>query len=99
MSQHLEEEILSLRNDYQTRIHDREVYIADLKEEIQQLRGKIEEYTMILIPLQRGGIFGKRPDTPAPVFQSSIESEDSWAAIQAKHYAEQEAQAEADKNQ
>ena len=60
LTSHLEEELMVQRDDFGVRLREREVYIADLKHEIERLRSKVAEYELVLIPLKTGGLFAPK---------------------------------------
>lgn len=86
---HMEEEMMQMRNDYELRLRDKDLYVADLKEEITRLKGKVAEYELVLIPITSGGLFG--PKRTPPTMESVIEP-NSWQSAQKRFYDEQEAE-------
>lgn len=92
LTQHLEEELLRLRSDYDLRLRDREQYIADLRSDVERLRSKVAEYELILIPLTSGGLFGPKPPR-IPNNTVATDEPGSWAAEQASWYKKQEEEA------
>lgn len=92
LTNHLEEELLRLREDYETRLRDRQMYEADLKAEIEQLKSKIAQYELVLIPLTSGGLLGPKR---TPVAYEEIPP-NSWQAEQAAYYKKQEQEEQAE---
>jgi hypothetical protein len=72
LTQHLEEEILKLRNDHDRALHDRDVQIASQREEIARLNGKIViyEHTVMAHSSKMGAevVAYQRPTPPKPKF-------------------------------
>jgi len=91
LASHMEEELLRVRNDYEVRVRDKELYIVDLKDEITRLRSKLAEYELVLIPLTSGGLFG--PKKPVSTLEPIVE-QNSWKAEQDRFYKEQAEEAE-----
>lgn len=87
LTAHMEDELVRVRNDYETRIHDKEMCIVDLKDEISRLRSKVAEYELVLIPLTTGGLLG--PKRTASTLEPIVEP-NSWRAEQGRFYREQE---------
>jgi hypothetical protein len=91
LTEHMEEELHRLRGDYETRLRERESYIADLKAMIQEQKAKIAEYELVLIPLTSGNILGGRK--PPNVSMEPIVETGTWAAEKANYYKQQEEEA------
>ncbi len=51
LNAHLEEELLRARMDFERQLLDKERVVSDLREEVTQLRGKVDRYEMVLLPL------------------------------------------------
>lgn len=84
LNAHLEEELLRLRSDYDTRLQERERTIAEQREELIQLRSKLDRWEMVLIPLsgKDGGLL--TPRRQHPTFEPLLGADPtSWEAIQA----------------
>ena len=92
--QHLEEEILRLRNDQDRVLHDRDVVIATLREEKQQLNSKIIVYeNTVLAHSSRMGaevVAYQKPKPPSPKFDfaSIPPTKSRWQLIQDQHEAQ-----------
>lgn len=94
----LEEDLMRLRADSGERLHEREIVIADLREQLAQANAKIERYELVIIPIASpvGALFS--PKRPVPTFPSSTEPiPSSWHAIQAEYEREQDELAKAEK--
>lgn len=87
LAQRAEIELVQVRQDFETRLREKDLYAVDLKDEITRLRSKLAEYELVLIPLTSGGLFGpkKTPSTLEPIVEPS-----SWRAMQDAFYKEQE---------
>jgi hypothetical protein len=83
LNAHLEEELIRTRNDYETRLMERQQIICDQKELILELRGKVERYELVIIPLASplGGFFA--PKKERPPLQPEESAEQSWAEVKA----------------
>lgn len=81
----------ALTEQYEARIQERDIVIADLRDQLAQVRAKIEMYELVLIPLSNSGgnVLNRRP---APVLEPLTEPV-GWAAIQSKWERDQEAEA------
>lgn len=89
--QHLEEEILRLRNDQDRVLHDRDVVIATLREEKQQLNTKLIVYeNTVLAHSSRMGaevVAYQKPKPPSPKFDFSSlpPTKSRWQVVQEQH--------------
>lgn len=85
----LEEDLLRLRADYDARLNERDETIADLRDQLAQLRAKLDTYEVVLLPLTSpvGNLFNPKPRTQT--LDSVIEPEGSWARTQREWYAQQ----------
>ena len=84
----LDAELITIRNLYDERLHEREMRIAELKEELGILKAELEQFKM-KYPLPLASLYGPTPKPP--VFEPFTEpSPNSWAAIQDRWYREQE---------
>jgi len=91
LAERLDEELMRTREDCDGRIVEYQHQQAQFRQEIAQLRAKIEKYEMVLLPMVYGNLGGKKE----PTFIPSIEDDpDSWAAIRARHAREQEEEAQ-----
>lgn len=92
LSAHLEEELMRLRSDYETRLLERERTIADLREQLALLSAKVDRYELVLLPLSSpvGSLLTPRP-APRETLRSSADTPTPtrWEEIQAQHYAEE----------
>jgi hypothetical protein len=82
-----------LRLDYEQRLNERDETIADLRDQLAQARVKIEGYELVLLPLASpvGKLFAPKRE---PTFETVIgPTPGSWQDVQAKWYAQQEAEA------
>ena|ERR1700734_415784 len=97
LNAHLEEEIMRTRNDYETRLMERERTISDLREQLGQLSAKVDRYELVLLPLASpiGGLFAPKKERPPLVPVEDYPK--TWAEIQAEHDRQQQLEAEADK--
>lgn len=98
LNAHLEEELLRLRADYETRLLERERVIADLREQNGQLSAKVDRYELVLLPLASplGGFFTPKKETKT--FQPNTEpSQQSWQEIQADWEKTQEEEMQLEK--
>ena len=90
LNAHLEEELLRVRNDYESRLLDRERTISDLREQVTALSGKVDRYELVLLPLASpmGDFFRPKPKRDV-TFQATTDKSapSTWEEIQAEHYA------------
>lgn len=100
-----EDELLRLREDYESRLQEKDQLLAELRERIRQMEGKLAHWETIIIPLTSpaGNLLFPKPHPPT--FDSIIDTPESWSAIQAreeallqKQYDEEMASAKGDKN-
>jgi hypothetical protein len=90
--QRLEYDLLDIRTAYEQRLNERDETIADLREQLSQVRGKLEVYETVLLPISSsvGKLFSPKP---AATFETVIgPTPGSWAAVQQDWYAQQEAE-------
>jgi hypothetical protein len=89
LNAHLEEELMRTRQDFENRLMDRERVIADQREELGQLKAKVDRYEMVLLPLSSpaGGFFA--PRKPRPPLHPTDPEFKSWPQIQAEWDKEQ----------
>jgi hypothetical protein len=99
LNAHLEEELMRVRNDYESRLMEHERIASDLREELAQLRGKVDRYEMVLLPLASpaGGFFAPRKERPP--LQSVEPETKSWPQIQAEWDIGQAEEAAKEKSQ
>jgi|HubBroStandDraft_6_1064221.scaffolds.fasta_scaffold04118_2 hypothetical protein len=98
LNAHLEEELMRTRNDYETRLMERERTISDLREQLGQLSAKVDRYELVLLPLASpiGGMFAPKKERP-PLMPVADGGGMTWAEIQAEHERQQQLEAEAEK--
>jgi hypothetical protein len=91
LADHMETEMMRLRADYETRLQERERTISDLREEVTQLKGKVDRYEMVLLPLASpmGGFFNPKPKEKVVFQEQTDKNVSSWAEYQAEYYNEQ----------
>jgi len=87
----LEEDILRLRNDYDQRLHDKDVMIAALREEKALLMSKITVYEMTIMPhASRTGaevVAYQKPTKPSFNFLEMPPEKSRWQKVQEEHDA------------
>ena len=92
LNAHLEEELMRLRADFETRLQERDRLISDLREEKAQLTAKLDRYEMVIIPMTSGSLLS--PRKPLVTLDEKETGTDSlvghWQAIQRNHDREQE---------
>ena len=92
LNAHLEEELMRLRADFETRLQERDRLISDLREEKAQLTAKVDRYEMVIIPMTSGSLLSQRK--PLVTLDEKETGTDSlvghWQAIQRNHDREQE---------
>ena len=99
LTDHLETELLRIRNDYESRLLDKDRIISDLRSDLVALSGKIDRYELVLLPLTSpvGDLF--RPKRDVALKATTDKSAPStWEEIQAEHYAQQAAEAAEEKS-
>jgi len=101
LTAHLEEEMLRLRNDYETRLHDKDIIIASLREEKAMLSSKINVYEMTIMPhASRAGadvIAYQKPKKPNFDFLDMGTVKSRWEQYQEDYYKEEAAREAAEK--
>jgi hypothetical protein len=101
LTEHLETELLRIRNDYESRLLDKDRIIYDLRADLAALSGKIDRYELVLLPLTSpvGDLFRPKPKRDISLQEIPDKSAPTtWDEIQAKHYAQQAAEAAEEKN-
>lgn len=89
IAEHLETELLYLRQDFDRQLQEKANTEARLVSEIQDLKAKVDRYELVLLPLASpaGKLFTPKKE---PTFEAMIEPESSWTRYQREWYAEQE---------
>lgn len=78
------------RNDYETRLHELAVVIAEYRDRIAQLESKLDRWEMVIIPLASPAAGLLKPRRDQPTFDPILEpDQNSWAAIKARHEREE----------
>ena len=91
----LEEDLLRLRADYDTRLLERDQVIAEQRERLARQDAKLAEWEMVLIPLVSPVGSLLKPKRERPPFESISEPDpNSWPEIQRSWYLKQEAEKE-----
>jgi hypothetical protein len=91
LASHLEYELLQLRQDCDLRLQEKDRIIADLKAEKLLLNGKVDLYTMTLLPhASRAGadlVNYQKPKTPnfGLGWSDFPKAESSWEKVQREH--------------
>jgi hypothetical protein len=94
--EHLEAEILRLRNDHDRALHEKDLVIAELRTEKAQLNGKIITYenTIMNHSSKMGAeiIASQKPKPPSPKFSFADlpPTKSRWQQYQDQYYKEQE---------
>ncbi len=98
LNAHLEEELLRLRSDYETRLMDRERTIAELREQAAQLSSKVDRYELVLLPLASplGNFFAPKKDR-TPKVPLEVPTAKTWPEIQLDWEKQQELEAAQEK--
>lgn len=101
----LEEDLMRLRADFESRLQDKEIMIATLREEKQQLMSKVALYEMAIMP--RSSIQGAevvqyskptKPNFSKEMFQSPP-AISSWQKVQLEHEAQMQREIEEEQKQ
>ena len=79
-----EAELMRCRNDYETRLHERDLVIAGQNERIAALEGKVERYELVLIPLASPSGSLLAPKRTPPAFEPVLEPS-SWQSVREAH--------------
>lgn len=99
--EHLETEMIQLRQDFEQRIQDKDREIASLKEEKALFSSKITLYEMTLMPhASRAGaevVSYQKPKKPAFSFIDSVPVKSRWEQFQDDYYKGEEAKEAAEK--
>ena len=101
----LEEDLMRLRADFESRLLDKEVVIANLREEKQQLLAKVALYEITIMP--RSSIQGAEVVNYAKPTKPSFSKEmfispppmSSWQKVQAEHNAQMQREIEEEQKQ
>ena len=92
VSEHLELELLRLREDYEKRLQEKDTLIATLREEKSLLASKTTMYEMTLMPhASRAGaevVAYQKPVKPNFSFVDMPAPESRWQAVQREHEAQ-----------
>jgi len=92
VSEHLELELLRLRQDYEARLQDKDVMIASLREEKALLMSKITVYEMTIMPhASRTGaevVAYQKPTKPNFSFVDLPAPKSRWQQVQEDHEKE-----------
>lgn len=101
ITEHLEIELLRLRQDYEQRLQDKELTIASLREEKALLMSKTTMYEMTLMPhASRAGaevVAYQKPTKPAFTFMDMPAPKSRWQQVQDEHDAQMSKEIEEDK--
>ena len=101
--QRLEEDLLRLRNDFEARLNDKDIQLAMLREEKQQLQAKVALYEITIMP--RASVQGaevvaySKPTKPSfsrEMFNSPP-AISSWQKVQIEHEAQMQKEIEEEK--
>jgi hypothetical protein len=101
----LEEDLMRLRADFENRLQDKEVVIANLREEKQQLLAKVALYEITIMP--RSSIQGAEVVNYAKPTKPSFSKEmfmspppmSAWQKVQAEHNAQMQREIEEEQKQ
>jgi hypothetical protein len=99
----LEEDLIRLRTDFESRLNDKEYFIATMREENQQLKSKVALYELTIMPrasVQGAEVVGyQKPTKPnfSKEMFSSPPAISSWQKIQMEHDAKILAEIEEEK--
>jgi hypothetical protein len=92
VSEHLEREIMQLRQDFERRLQDKEAVVASLREEKAMLMSKITMYEMTIMPhSSRMGAevtAYQKPTKPAFSFVDMPKEKSRWEKVQDDHNAQ-----------
>ena len=98
VSEHLELELLRLREDFEKRLQDKDTMIASLREEKSLLMSKVTMYEMTIMPhASRTGaevVAYQKPTKPSFRFVDMPAPESRWQAVQREHEAQLKKEAE-----
>lgn len=85
LTDHMTEELMRLRQDYEARLHDKERAILDLREQLSAAQARLDRWEMIIVPLAHP--VKERRD---PTLQASSEPRTlTWSEVQLEHDREQ----------
>ena len=88
----LETDLLSLRNDYDQRLHEQSLVISSLRKEKSQLVAKVALYEIALMPLQtRAGaqvVASQSPKKPSFAEEFDFPTKTRWQILQEEHNRE-----------
>lgn len=92
VSEHLEVELLRLRQDFEARLNDKDVMIASLREEKALLMSKVTTYEMTIMPYSsRAGaevVAYQKPLKPNFNFTELPPVKSRWQQVQEEHEKE-----------
>ena len=87
LTEHMERELLQLRDDYQSRLLDRERVISDLRADLAAATAKLDRYELVLIPLCNP--VARSPRQPSTLQPTTESPRSSWQEIQLANDREQ----------
>lgn len=96
----LEEDLLRLRQDFEDRLKDKDIIVANLREENQQLKQKVAIYELTIMPrasVQGAEVVGySKPTKPSFSKEMFLEPPpiSRWAQVQQEHEANLKREAE-----
>jgi len=92
LTERLELDLLNLRNDMERQLHDRDVLVATLREEKQQLMSKVAKYELAIMPhsSRMGAEVAAyvKPVKPTFSFNDIGPTKSKWEQVQADHEAQ-----------
>ena len=101
--QRLEEDLIRLRTDFEARLNDKDIQLALLREEKQQLQAKVALYELTIMPrssVQGAEVVGyskpTKPNFSREMFQSPP-AISSWQKVQMEHEAQMKKEIEEEK--
>jgi hypothetical protein len=92
LTERLELDLLNLRNDMERQLHDRDVLVATLREEKQQLMSKVAKYELAIMPhsSRMGAEVAAyvKPTKPNFSFTDIGPTKSRWEQVQDAHNAQ-----------
>ena len=97
----LEEDLIRLRQDFESRTQEHQILVASLREEKQMLLSKVATYENVIMPhSSRAGaevVAYQKPTKPAFSFMDIPAPKSRWQMVQDEHDAQMEKEIEEDK--
>lgn len=90
----IDEELLRIRADYESRLRERDEIIAEQRSRIAHQQAKLDQWEMVIIPLTSpaANLLSPRRQPPPTQLLSELPKASSWSEIRAKWEQDQAAE-------